>query len=272
MPRPAVTLIELTVVAAIISAGLALLLPALQHVRTGAYRLSCQNRLRQIATAAHTFHSLHGRLPATQTWLVEAKDYFEQGHSDLRSSVAVLACPADPRGLVDYRHPSGSAAGLTWYVGTGSTTHSRGDGLIVMPTASPGVRLERDVPDGVSQTILATERPPSPNLLIGMWKGTSTRDTLAGVAETGLVSSTSTGTLGGTPCPRPARFAPQQPGDFCATNSIWSHHPGGANFAFGDGSVRFLTHAVAEPLPEGGGSILSALVTRGGFESVADLW
>ena len=44
-------------------------------------------------------------------------------------------------------------------------------------------------------------------------------------------------------------------------NHFWSVHPGGAHFAFADGSVRFLKYS-ADP-------ILPALATRAGGESVA---
>jgi prepilin-type processing-associated H-X9-DG protein len=46
----------------------------------------------------------------------------------------------------------------------------------------------------------------------------------------------------------------------CHQGHFWSLHPGGANFAFADGSVRFLSYS-AEP-------ILPALATRAGGEVV----
>lgn len=42
---------------------------------------------------------------------------------------------------------------------------------------------------------------------------------------------------------------------------FWSPHPGGANFGFADGSVRFLSYAADEVLP--------ALATRAGNEGVS---
>ena len=46
----------------------------------------------------------------------------------------------------------------------------------------------------------------------------------------------------------------------CDTFHYWSLHPGGANFAFADGSVRFLSYSAD--------AILPALSTRAGGESV----
>ena len=46
----------------------------------------------------------------------------------------------------------------------------------------------------------------------------------------------------------------------CDMFHFWSPHPGGAHFAFADGSVRFLAYS-AEP-------IMAALATRAGGESV----
>jgi prepilin-type processing-associated H-X9-DG protein len=50
--------------------------------------------------------------------------------------------------------------------------------------------------------------------------------------------------------------------DPCGVFHFWSLHPGGANFAFCDGSVRLLPYAAAGLLP--------ALATRAGGEATPD--
>jgi prepilin-type processing-associated H-X9-DG protein len=62
-------------------------------------------------------------------------------------------------------------------------------------------------------------------------------------------------------CPKgPYRFADDKLTNECAAFHFWSLHSGGANFAFADGSVRFLRYAANDILP--------ALATRAGGEAV----
>src|SRR5262249_1839039 len=133
-------------------------------------------------------------------------------------------------------------------------------------------RIPADITDGTSQTLLVGERS------FAYAKGTWTGAISSGVIQRGVQN----------PCPGSAASTAVAPALVLAHSHLIntdtdtdgglddfaSFHPGGANFLFGDGSVRFLK-SIKDDGPGGAltpdGVLFTALGTRNGGEVVTGL-
>ncbi len=170
LDRTAFTLIELLVVIAIIAILIALLVPAVQKVRTAAARIQCANNMKQLAIGCHNYHDVNKHLPpavqmnskvtdyttASQNfgpnWIVLILPYIEQGDlfdqvgNSIQSYMATgdatwrnirnveiknLTCPSDSGHKV---HWTGSAAQGDWARGN----YACNAGGIHQPNTPPG--------------------------------------------------------------------------------------------------------------------------------------
>lgn len=148
---------------------------------------------------------------------------------------------------------------MTSYLGVAGTERHQEDGIFHKNLA---VRIS-DITDGTSNTLMIGERPAGPNGIYAgwyAWWGSS----VCRSAQILPVGPNDWIPREGVGCrPEPISFRPGQIGNACDLNHYWSPHSTGANFAFADGSVRFLRYD-ADP-------IMPALATRAGGESVTNL-
>lgn len=286
--RAAFTLIEVIVVIAIVGVLAALLLTAVQYARAAAGRADCLNRLRQLALALHTYHDANRALPPGSTlnagrpryarlnWHARVLPHLEQpalwadiqrayaAAPDMRSVpphvhrgtvVNMFVCPTDPRG----DRPSQAGNALTSYLGITGRNQKTNDGCLYLDSAVPfsGVR------DGLSNTLLLGERPPSADERYGWWYGGwgsdngGSADAHLGVADLNYSPKDPDCWQG------PYQFGQGDLDNQCDAFHFWSLHPGGGHFALADASARFVRYSAAPLLP--------ALATRAGGESVGAL-
>jgi prepilin-type N-terminal cleavage/methylation domain-containing protein/prepilin-type processing-associated H-X9-DG protein len=308
-PPRAFTLIELLVVIAIIGVLIALLLPAVQKVRDAAHRAQCMNNLKQIGLALQMYHDNNEKFPTgyTQTlpparpvryqllsWMGRILPYIDQAPLSAQMELAFDAsndawsfrhatiygkviptyiCPSDDR---QFRAQKVDEAvleiGFTGYLGISGTNLRANDGVLYWNSA---VQI-KEISDGLSNTLLVGERPPSSNLWFGWWyNGTGQWDfsfhtdpphyTGSGSVVMGLAEINTKGNAEDAPemllCRTgPYTFGPGTAHEPCDMFHFWSLHGGGSNFLLCDGSVHFFAYAA--------GPVLTQMATRAGGEPV----
>jgi len=287
--RRGMTLIELLACIAVIGILVGLVLPAVQAARSAALRIECGNRVRQIALATLAFESSNRQFPSgihspdhpqrpSLSWLGQILPYIEQGnlasqsaiefqnglnpvgqHATFQAYVNSFMCPSDPRAGAgaQYTHQNRLAA-LTSYVGVCGTNYKTQDGIFFQNSQTRSA----DIRDGLSNTIMIGERPPSSDNWYGWWYAgagqacSGSPDMLLGAREI------NSGARYAESCPPGSyEFGPGSMAEQCDLFHFWSLHPGGAHFSNADGSVHFLAWSVDSAL-------IPALATIDGGEAV----
>jgi prepilin-type N-terminal cleavage/methylation domain-containing protein/prepilin-type processing-associated H-X9-DG protein len=288
--RAAFSLVELLVVIGILAILMGLLLGAIQVVRQSAARARCANQIRQVGLALQTYCTRHGHLPpdpardypshdpnAMLSWMalilpemehdalwtqsVEAcrinlRPFENPPHVGYATVIPTYVCPNDGRLDLPLTNNFGVAAAYTDYIGV-SGTGAGGNGVF---GPIPGLKLT-DIVDGASNTIAVGERPPPNSLQAGRWYTAiwnSRWGSSPGPDEAMAVNGIGFPDEG---CPMGVPFSAGRLDNPCDRTHFWSLHPGGAHFAFSDGSVRFLAYSAAPIMP--------ALATRAGGEAVS---
>ena len=292
----AFTLIELLVVIAIIGVLIGLLLSAVQRVREAAARAKCQNTAKQLGLALHLHHDTRNVFPPGHRspthpdkmrfsgWTVSVLPFLEQTalagqvaaayrlnpnpfisppHANIATVVPAFRCPSDDRtASSQVSQRTGNTIAFTAYLGVAGKNAVTGrDGMLFQDSAT---RLG-DATDGTSNTLLLGERPPSADFQFGWWyagtgqQNTGSADLVMGVREPNLQPIVAGSTCGPGSYPYTAATGFNDP---CGLFHFWSPHPGGANFVFADGSVRFVRYSADAVMP--------ALASRAGGEPDTD--
>ncbi|MDG1895041.1 MAG: DUF1559 domain-containing protein [Fuerstiella sp.] len=265
------TLIELLVVIAIIAILIALLLPAVQQAREAARRTQCKNNLMQISMALHNYDMSFEMLPPGSvnpegpidnvaegyhmSWIVQQLPLLEQNslfssismaegayggsNSAVRQvQMSVYSCASD----YNFRYTDN----LLGNVISSSYAGCFGGDDVPIDAANNGVMFLnssmqfREIRDGASNTIMIGEKlNPRETIDLGWMSGTS-----ATLRNTGVPINRGWDVVNYFSRSDGAPKTPATPPNDTATGGFSSQHAGGANFALGDGSVRFISEFV----------------------------
>lgn len=217
-------------------------------------------------------------------------DHQDAGLPVMRQRCDLFICPSDIRGKEFWVDPGNSdnQVSITSYLAcAGRNSFRELDGQDGIIYVNSSVKI-RDIHDGTSNTILVGERPPAANVEWGwQWAGFGGSPSASGMSAIGGGGSSGFGAtdvvlgvhefLGSQISPLNSDFF--RPGMFIDPDNIhryhfWSHHPGGGQWVFADGSTHFMSYssdAATDSFNDVPPTVLESLSTRASGDVVQDL-
>jgi prepilin-type N-terminal cleavage/methylation domain-containing protein/prepilin-type processing-associated H-X9-DG protein len=222
-------------------------------------------RVSPYAEYGNVFNAADTRgVPAAWPWFQKLPD----GRVLNGVTCPTFVCPSDVRGELRWTREPGEENALTSYLGvSGRSQFKEAGGQDGMIYVNSSVRIAA-ITDGTSNTLMIGERPPASSLYYGwQWAGAGdmprfgATDVVLGIYERALTHEAKPDFY------RPGKI--QDP-ESLERYHFWSLHPGGANWALADGSVRFIAYEAGGPQDLSSSpktaNVLESLATRASSE------